>query len=121
VKLLLDHHFAAAIAERLCADGHECVIAVEMDLHETDDERLLRWCATNDYTLVTNNISDFAVIVKRWAEHDQSHAGIIFHSDQTIGRAAQHTGWFVERLARLATKYPGENELTDRLLFTSDT
>ena len=105
---LLDHHFAAAMAERLRDDGHECVTAVEMDLHETDDELLLGWCATRDHTLVTNNISDFAVIVKRWAENDRSHAGIISHSDQTIDRGARRTPELEDRQARGA-KDPGRS------------
>lgn len=46
---------------------------------------------------------------------------IIFHSDQTISRATQHSGWFVERLAQLVETHPGNDELTDRLLFTTDT
>lgn len=121
MKLLLDHHFAGAIAERLRADGHDCSTAVELDLHELDDEPLLRWCATHGYTLVTNNISDFAVIAARWGEADRSHAGVIFHSDQTISRTTLHTGWFAERLARLVEMHPGADEMTDRLVFTTDT
>ena len=120
MRLLLDHHCASAIAEGLRARGYQCVTAVELDLHELDDTALLEWCVRHRYTLVTNDVVDFVAIAQRWAQDDRTHAGIVLHSDRTITRAGAHTGWFVERLARLADEHPGDDELADQIRFTTD-
>ncbi|WP_164465315.1 DUF5615 family PIN-like protein [Phytoactinopolyspora halophila] len=58
--LLLDEHYAADIAERLRADGHDVLAVVDdVELRAQTDAELFRWTAGQRRRIVTENIKDF--------------------------------------------------------------
>lgn len=60
VRLLLDEHYGAEIAERLRADGHDVVAVLEdPDLRGQPDFELFRRAAAEGRRIVTENIKDF--------------------------------------------------------------
>ncbi|MGH3585355.1 MAG: DUF5615 family PIN-like protein [Pseudonocardia sp.] len=65
-RLLLDEHYAAEIAERLRADGHDAMAVVaEPDLRALPDAEIFRWAAERGRRIVTENIKDFRPLLLR--------------------------------------------------------
>lgn len=120
MKLALDHHFATAIATQLSGAGHDVVTAHERRWHELDDEPLLEACHSEQRSLLTNNVSDFVPIARRWADERRTHSGIVLHSDITMSRSTVNTGWFVSRLESLLQASPGDDAIVDRTIWLSD-
>jgi Domain of unknown function (DUF5615) len=92
---LLDHHYSKAIAGQLRARGHDAEAAQERNWQAEEDEALLELCAAEGRVLLTNNVSDFAAIARRWAATGRQHAGLIFTSDRSFPRSQKTTGRFV--------------------------
>ncbi len=115
VKLALDHHYPAAIAEQLRRDGHDVVTAAERGWHREPDETLLTLCAGEQRTLLTNNVGDFMTIVRNWAASGQQHAGLIFTSDASLPRTHATIGRYVKLLAAFLREHPGPDDFTDRI------
>jgi predicted nuclease of predicted toxin-antitoxin system len=60
VRLLLDEHYAEAIAAELRAAGHDVIAAVPAaDLRGSSDPELFHHAADSDRRIVTENIKDF--------------------------------------------------------------
>lgn len=60
VQLLLDEHYAEAIAAALCAAGHDVVAAAsDAELRGMSDPELFRHAAETNRRIVTENIKDF--------------------------------------------------------------
>lgn len=60
VQLLLDEHYAEAIAAALRTTGHDVVSAVsDAELRGTSDPELFRYAAETNRRIVTENIKDF--------------------------------------------------------------
>ncbi|MCL2781894.1 MAG: DUF5615 family PIN-like protein [Actinomycetia bacterium] len=78
VALLLDEHFADAIAERLRAEGHD-VIALVTDptLRAEPDSEVFRRAALAGRLLVTENIKDFRPLLLRAYERDEPIAQLL--------------------------------------------
>jgi hypothetical protein len=65
-RLLLDEHYAAEIAERLRADGHDVTAVVnDAELRALPDVNLYRWAAGQGRRIVTENIKDFRPLLVR--------------------------------------------------------
>jgi hypothetical protein len=108
VKLLIDHHYAAAIATQLRSRGHEVDLAVERGWHTEDDEILLELCAGEGRALLTNNVADFSVIAARWVLEGRRHAGLIFTSDRSLPRSRHTIGTYVTKLDEFLLAHPVE-------------
>lgn len=115
MKLALDHHYTRAIAEQLRTKGHDAVAAVERGWEREDDEPLLALCGAERRTLVTNNVSDFTVIARRWATQNRSHAGLVFTSDASLPRTRATVGRYVGLLDALMSENSASDWFTDRV------
>ncbi|WP_432957810.1 DUF5615 family PIN-like protein [Micromonospora haikouensis] len=84
--LLLDEMYPPALAQKLCAQGHDVVAAldVEVGLASRSDDDVLAWAARNDRCVVTENVRDFARLAPI-----VPHAGIIFVSAQRFPRTGR--------------------------------
>ncbi len=82
MRVFLDHHYPAVIAEQLRVLGLAAELLLERDWHFLDDEVVLQACQAEGVTLVTNNVADFMVIARRWQVQGRSHSGLIFTSDR---------------------------------------
>lgn len=115
MKLALDHHYPKLIAAGLRDRGFDVVTAFEMDWHAEDDEPLLALCFGQRRALVTNNVADFAVIVRRWQAESRSHFGVIFTSDASLPRVPALIDTYRDRLARLMLTHPSDDDLVDQV------
>lgn len=115
MKLALDHHYPATTTTVLRERGHDAVTAHERDWHRHDDEPLLALCVGEGRTLLTNNVADFVVILRRWALEGRQHAGLIFTSDTSLPRTRSATGRYVELLEALLLAHPGDRDFDGRI------
>jgi predicted oxidoreductase len=115
VKLALDHHYPAAIAEQLRRDDHDVITAAERGWHREPDEAFLTLCAGEQRTLLTNNVGDFMTIVRNWAASGQHHAGLTFTSDASLPRTHATIGRYAKLLAAFLREHPAEDDFTDRI------
>lgn len=84
--LLLDEMYPPALAQKLCAQGHDVVAAldVEVGLSSRSDDDVLAWAARHHRCVVTENVRDFARL-----SPVVPHAGIIFVSSQRFPRTGR--------------------------------
>lgn len=101
VRLVLDHHYPAAIARGLRERGFDAATVLALQWHELSDEALLSNCAAGHLVLLTNNVADFSVIVRQWQLEGRSHAGLIFTSDAARPRTRAGAGAYISALAEL--------------------
>jgi Domain of unknown function (DUF5615) len=119
VRLVLDHHYSPVIAALLRERDHDVVAAVERDWHTQDDETLLGLCSAEGRALLTNNVADFAVLVRRWQAQGRMHGGLVFTSDASLPRVRGTIGVYVEALDALLTAHPASDALADRVWWLS--
>jgi Domain of unknown function (DUF5615) len=74
VRLLLDEMYPPILAGLLCQYGHDVVAVVAMpELVGNDDRAVLDAATTDNRCIVTENVRDFAVLVRQ-----TRHGGILF-------------------------------------------
>ncbi|MGH7747490.1 MAG: DUF5615 family PIN-like protein [Candidatus Dormibacteria bacterium] len=89
--MLLDEMYPPVLADILCQYGHDVVaVAARADLVGLDDAAILETVTGDERCLVTENIRDFAVLVRQ-----ASHGGVLFVHGQRWPRT--RTG--IHRLA----------------------
>lgn len=115
MRLLLDHHYATAVAVLLRDRGHDVVAAAERGWEGEDDEPLLFHCVHEQRTLMTNNVADLAVIARNWASEGRSHFGLIFTSDKRMSRSRHSNGAYVTALDALLQSNPAAEAFIDRI------
>jgi predicted nuclease of predicted toxin-antitoxin system len=116
LRLLLDEHYSRQIAEQLREGDHD-VTAVKEDvnLEGLDDERLLSLARDQGRALLTNNVADFALLIREWTSRGESHAGVIYTSDESMPRSRNTIGLYLERLSALLDEHPEEDSFRDRV------
>ena len=65
--------------------------------------------------MLTNDVDDFTVIVRRWAVNDVRHSGVIFTADRSLSRSRRGIGALVERLDALLAANPADDAFADRV------
>jgi hypothetical protein len=115
VKILLDEHYAPAIAEQLRAAGYPADTVLGLGLAGSDDHALLEFCERESYALLTNNVRDFAPLARQWAADGREHAGLVFTSDARLPRHSGTIGQFVALLSALIRENPHERALVDQV------
>ena len=113
MRLLLDHHYSPRIAEGLRALHFDAVTAAELGWETEPDERLLEWCAAERTVLMTNNVVDFAPLVRRWSAEGRSHSGLVFTSDSRLPRRRDTIGRYVELLVPVFEFHPDRDDFVD--------
>ena len=115
MKLALDHLYSPQIASSLRDSGHDVVTVAERGWETGTDEALLALCLGEQRVLVTNNVADFAVIVRRWALEGRSHAGLVFTSDRSMPRGNDWIGQYVRALENLVQSLTSDDALRDQV------
>lgn len=115
MRLALDHHCPTAIAVQLRSRGHDVEAAVEREWHALSDAELLEACGSESRALLTNNVTDFALIARLRAAQGQSHSGLVFTSDASLRRTPGTVGRYVQLLDALLQANPGEDAFADRI------
>jgi hypothetical protein len=119
VKLALDHHYSRVIAEQLRDIGHGVVAAIEQGWETEDDESLLTLCSREQRALLTNNVADFTVIVRRWSVEGRPHSGLIFTSNLSLPRSRHTIGRYRILLGKLLRSNTKDDAFADRVHWLS--
>jgi hypothetical protein len=97
--LLLDEMHAPVVAAALRDRGHDVVaVADQDDLRALTDAELFRWAAEHDRRIVTENVKDFAPLLRRADELGQRVARMLFTSSRTFPRTRRHPGPLIDAL-----------------------
>jgi len=101
-RLLLDEMFSDAIAQELCARGHD-VLAVVADpaLVALADEQILAHAASTGRALVTANIKDFMPLDAGYRAAGRAHAGLILVHTKTFPQDRAYTTAVAKALSAL--------------------
>ncbi len=107
MKLLLDELYSKKIAQKLRARGHDvCAVTEDPALIGLSDYELIERMVEDHRVIVTNNVADFASLVK-----SKEHAGLVFTSDKSLPRNRKTVGLFIRRLDSLLSSHTEENAL----------
>ena len=99
VALLLDEMHAPVVAAALHDRGHDVLAVVSLDeLRALTDEELFRWAAEHGRRIVTENVKDFAPLLRRAEEAGQPAAPLLFTSSRTFPRSRRSTGPLIDAL-----------------------
>ena len=99
VPLLLDEMHAPVVAAALRDRGHDVLAVVEQDeLRALTDEELFRWAAERDRRIVTENVKDFAPLLRRAEELGQRAASLLFTSSRAFPRSRRNPGPIIAAL-----------------------
>ncbi len=117
MRLFLDAHISGPrIAQALRAAGHDVRAAdEERELDGSTDEELLSLAAAEGRVMVTFDVKDFPVIVRRWAEAARRHAGCAI----VVGIDHGEFGAILQALERELGARPGQEAWVDYTLFVS--
>jgi hypothetical protein len=98
------------------AGGHDVAAVTEgAALEGLDDEPLLSLARDQGRALLTSNVGDLALPIRDWTGRGESHAGVIYTSDESTPRSRNAIGLFVERLSALLGNRRGEESFRDRV------
>jgi hypothetical protein len=117
VKLLLDEHYANAIALQLRTADLDVVTVLDLDCNGIDDDQLLRIAASQDRALLTNNARDFIPLVTRWSASGEEHCGVLLTADSSMPRGRKGIGLYITVLRTLMVANPGIRSLANQLLW----
>jgi len=118
VKLLLDEMISPKIARELRAKGDFDVQAIKgdrPDLEAVADREIVRRIATEQRTLVTNDVLDFQLIHNRMLAVGEEHYGLIFTSDSTMPRNKASIPLWVKTLEKILIESPADAALKNRI------
>ncbi len=88
VALLLDEMHAPVVAAALRERGHDVAAVAEQDaLRAMSDEELFRWAGEHDRRIVTENVKDFAPLLRRAEESGQPATPMLFTSSRAFPRS----------------------------------
>ena len=104
VRLYLDRHIMIRLAIDLRGRGYEVMTTQEASKDTASDEEQLAFAASEQRSILTFNIRDFARLHEAWQAAGRSHAGIIV--SQQLG--SREYGWLLQRMLRLLNHFTAE-------------
>jgi Domain of unknown function (DUF5615) len=114
--LLLDAMFPQAMADQLCAKGHDVRAVVATPAFAgLPDEEILIGAVEAGRALVTANIKDFMPIDARYRALGRTHAGLIMVSTKTFPQNRAHIVTVTSALDSLLVSLA--DELNGRIVF----
>lgn len=108
MKLLLDEMFPRSIAAELRRRGHDVTAVTERsELVGLSDAEIFLDAASEDRSIVTENVRDFRRLAVEMTGRGQSHAGLILTTDHRFPRHDPRTvGRLVRALDELLSASP---------------
>lgn len=92
MKLLIDEHFPAVLAEQLCARGHDAVAVVERKgMRGRPDEEIYAAALAEDRWILTENVVDFVPLHAAGQRSGQLVPGLVLTSNRRFPRGRQDT------------------------------
>jgi Domain of unknown function (DUF5615) len=99
LALLLDEMHAPVVAAKLRDHGHDVLaVAEQEELRALTEEQLFRWAGEHDRRIVTENVKDFAPLLRRAEELGRHAAPLLFTSSRTIPRTRRNPGPIIDAL-----------------------
>jgi hypothetical protein len=99
IALLLDEMHAFVVATALRNRGYDVLAVAEQDeLRALTDEELFGWAAAHDPRIVTENVKDFAALLRRADELGHEGARLLFTSSRTFPRTRRNPGLIIDAL-----------------------
>jgi len=93
VALLLDEMHAPVVAAALRERDHDVTAVAEQDaLRAMSDEELFRWAGEHGRRIVTENVKDFAPLLRRAEESGQPATPVLFTSSRAFPRSRRNPG-----------------------------
>jgi Domain of unknown function (DUF5615) len=121
VRLLLDEHYAKAIAEQLRSLGHDVTAVTERpDLVGLEDRELFAAMAVEQRAVVTVNWADFQRELRAAELSGTPHYGVLFTSAKHLPRSANTIGLFVRVLDDFLTRRPADDALANSFRWLPD-
>lgn len=116
MRLCLDEHYSSAIARELRRRGHDVFSVTERpELVGRSDRELLAAMRDERRALLTENVADFAPVVRTLVASGEDHWGVVFSSPRSLPRGAATIGLFAEALDRLLSERRAEDALKDQI------
>ena len=116
MRLCLDEHYSPRIAADLRARGFDAYSVQEhLELVGMGDADLFALMAAEKRAFLTENVADFAPLVSQALARAEIHYGVIYSSSHSLPRSRNTIGVFVERLAALLVRFPGEDDFAGRV------
>jgi hypothetical protein len=112
VKLLLDEMYPAALARALAEEGISAVTVAELGLSGRSDPEVFGAAAEGGYTLLTENVGDFARISGEHLAAGRHHCGVLVALSSRFSRRPSGYGSIAQAAASVAA-----NELADLLVY----
>jgi hypothetical protein len=119
IKLLLDEHISPRVAQGLRTKNPKLVVhgMGEWDggvMLGQEDEVILRKAAVGGFTLVTFDLKTILPLIRKWAEEERPHAGVILIDERTIFQG--DIGELIRSLTSFVARH-GRDEWRDRVRF----
>ena len=116
MKLCLDEHYAIQIAGDLRDRGYDVECVKERpELIRLSDAELLTTMQGERRALLTENVADFAPLIRQIVAAGESHFGIVYTSNRSMPRSRDTIGLYVDALDELMRRFPGDNDFVDRV------
>lgn len=120
MRLLLDQHYSPTIAQLLRERGHDVVSAEEEPaLRDRADRELWTFAIAERRAVLTEDVSDFAALVREWLLADERHFGVILTAPRSMPRGRGTIGVFVEALDSFLRDRPADDALADQVAWLS--
>lgn len=117
MRLLIEEQLSPAIAQQLRKRGFDVVHVREAGLGGKGDGEVMDWAATEQRSIVTNNIQDFRPMHASRLSGQQPHYGLVYVSSTKFSLRMKAVGTLIKALRQLLSANPADNALLDRELF----
>lgn len=118
LRLLLDEHHDPEVARRLRDLGYDVIAVAERDdLRGRPDPEIFAVATTEGRAVVTENVRDFMALVRRAAERDERHPGVIFTAPSRYPRIPSARDALVSALTSLLDGYAPADALRDTVVW----
>lgn len=116
MRLCLDEHYSPEIASQLRGAGYDVTSVKERpDLESLSDADLLAVMSSERRALLTENVVDYAPLIAQMGAVGESHFGVVYTTHKVMPRSKRSIGRFVAALTLLLQRFPGEEDLVDRV------
>lgn len=116
MRLLLDEMYPAALAEALHAASIDAHTVVELGLAGRSDPEVLAAAVADGYTVLTENVADFAHISAEHLTAGRHHSGVLIALSSRFSRRRAGIRPLVAAIQAVA-----DQQLDDRLVYLHNT